>query len=250
MYMEVGRDLHIRVLDSLNFLPMKLSQLPISFGLAELKKGWFPHFFNTRENQEYIGPYPSSHYYGVDYMGAKEREAFLDWHGGLQGQIFDFRREILEYCRSDVDILRKACLKFRNLLRKATGRYEEVVNAKGTVEQQIVEAIDPFDYITIASVCMGVFRTKFMEETWKVKLDGYDEWKPAKLRDGTLSIMMDGQWVSEGDLTKRKVAAKEFVSSSIAKVPSVKNTDNFSKISIQWLQWRSKKEGVVIQHAL
>ncbi|KAL5005275.1 hypothetical protein ScPMuIL_018731, partial [Solemya velum] len=150
MYMEVGRDLHIRVLDSLNFLPMKLSQLPISFGLAEVKKGWFPHFFNTRENQEYIGPYPSSHYYGVDYMGAKEREAFLDWHGGLQGQIFDFRREILEY------------------------------------------------------------------------------------------------W----DLTKRKVAAKEFVSSSIAKVPSVKNTDNFSKISIQWLQWRSKKEGVVIQHAL
>ncbi|KAL5022568.1 hypothetical protein ScPMuIL_001723, partial [Solemya velum] len=129
-------------------------------------------------NQEYIGPYPSSHYYGVDYMGAKEREAFLDWHGGLQGQIFDFRREILEYCRSDVDILRKACLKFRNLLRKATGRYEEVVNAKGTVEQQIVEAIDPFDYITIASVY------------------------------------------------------------------------NFSKISIQWLQWRSKKEGVVIQHAL
>ncbi|KAL5018216.1 hypothetical protein ScPMuIL_003938 [Solemya velum] len=214
MYMEVGRDLHIRVLDSLNFLPMKLSQLPISFGLAELKKGWFPHFFNTRENQEYIGPYPSSHYYGVDYMGAKEREAFLDWHGGLQGQIFDFRREILEYCRSDVDILRKACLKFRNLLRKATGRYEEVVNAKGTVEQQIVEAIDPFDYITIASVCMGVFRTKFMEETWKVKLDGYDEWKPAKLRDGTLSIMMDGQWVSEGDLTKRTVAAKEFIEMS------------------------------------
>ncbi|WP_370606092.1 DNA polymerase, partial [Solemya velum gill symbiont] len=68
MYMEVGRDLHIRVLDSLNFLPMKLSQLPISFGLAELKKGWFPHFFNTRKNQEYVGDYPQPNYYGVDYM--------------------------------------------------------------------------------------------------------------------------------------------------------------------------------------
>ena len=54
MYMTVEKDLHIKVIDSLNFLPMKLSKLPKAFGLKELKKGWFPHFFNTRESQEYL----------------------------------------------------------------------------------------------------------------------------------------------------------------------------------------------------
>ena len=33
--------LNIRFLDSLNFLPMPLAQLPKSFGLEELKKGFF-----------------------------------------------------------------------------------------------------------------------------------------------------------------------------------------------------------------
>ena len=58
MYMTVEPGLHIRVIDSLNFLTMKLSALPKAFGINELKKGWFPHHFNTRENQNYVGPYP------------------------------------------------------------------------------------------------------------------------------------------------------------------------------------------------
>ena len=60
MYMTVERGLHMKVIDSLNFLPMKLSKLPEAFGLEELKKGWFPHHFNTRENQNYVGPYPEA----------------------------------------------------------------------------------------------------------------------------------------------------------------------------------------------
>ena len=48
MYMTVEKDLHIKVIDSLNFLPMKLAALPKVFGLTELKKGWFP-FSSTPE---------------------------------------------------------------------------------------------------------------------------------------------------------------------------------------------------------
>ena len=59
MYLHVPRGLNIRVLDSLNFLPMKLAALPKAFGLEELKKGYFPHFFNTRANADYVGPYPA-----------------------------------------------------------------------------------------------------------------------------------------------------------------------------------------------
>ena len=72
MYMAVEKDLHIKVIDSLNFLPMKLSQLPKVFGLHKLKKGWFPHYFDTRENQNYLGPYPDTKEYGYDFMSEKK----------------------------------------------------------------------------------------------------------------------------------------------------------------------------------
>jgi hypothetical protein len=49
------------VIDSLNFLPIKLSAFPIkAFELIELKKGWFPHYFNISDNQTYVGPYPDA----------------------------------------------------------------------------------------------------------------------------------------------------------------------------------------------
>ena len=40
----------IKFRDSLNVLPMPLKALPETFGLTELKKGYFPHFFNREEN--------------------------------------------------------------------------------------------------------------------------------------------------------------------------------------------------------
>jgi hypothetical protein len=80
MYVYVGSGLAIRVIDSLNFLPMSLAKLPDSFGLEELKKGYFPHYFNTKANQGYEGPYPEARFYGADYMSTKDRATFLVWH--------------------------------------------------------------------------------------------------------------------------------------------------------------------------
>ena len=34
---------------------------------------------------------------------------------------------------------------------------------KGKQKMKVV-AIDPFDYVTIASVCMGVYKTKYLQE--------------------------------------------------------------------------------------
>ena len=60
--------------------------------------------------------------------------------------VFDFQHEILTYCRSDVDILRRCCLEFRELFRDVTD-------------------IDPFkSCLTIASACNLVFRTNFLKE--------------------------------------------------------------------------------------
>ena len=138
----------IKFRDSLNFLPMPLKALPKTFGLNELKKGYFPHFFNRKDTQHYVGPLPRVEDYGPDSMSTKERQEFLAWYEELKSTnyVFDFEKEIEEYCRSDVDILRRCCLEFKKLM-------EESCN------------LDPFKHcVTIASACNRVFRQEFLEE--------------------------------------------------------------------------------------
>ncbi len=44
----------IRMIDSLNVLPMALAKLPAMFGFSELAKGYYPHLYNRKENQAAI----------------------------------------------------------------------------------------------------------------------------------------------------------------------------------------------------
>ena len=48
-------------------------------------------------------------------MKPDERTRFLKWYDDRvsENYIFDFQKEILEYCRSDVDILRRGIMKLR-----------------------------------------------------------------------------------------------------------------------------------------
>ena len=138
----------IKFIDSLSFIPMRLADFPKTFGIDELAKGYFPHLFNKKENESYVGPIPPSPYYNPNGMSPNEREKFLEWHNDLKenNYIFNFKQEILTYCRSDVDILRRCCLEFRELFRDVTD-------------------IDPFKQcLTIASACNLVFRTNFLKE--------------------------------------------------------------------------------------
>lgn len=120
MYMHIANKLNLTFLDSLNFLPMKLAKIPDAFGIEELSKGFFPHFFNKKENQRYVGPFPDLEYYGYNFMSSGEREKLGQWHASKSSEIFIFQEEMLKYCRSDVDILRRGCIAFRNNLRQAT----------------------------------------------------------------------------------------------------------------------------------
>lgn len=134
------------MIDSLNFLPMALSKLPGMFGFDELAKGTFPHLFNRKENQDVIlGHLPDIIYYHPEAMKLEDRKAFLKWYEAKKNSTFNFQEELLNYCRSDVDILRRCCLRFR----------EDFTNITG---------IDPFEKsITIASACQRVFRVNFLE---------------------------------------------------------------------------------------
>ena len=146
----------IKFMDSLNFIPMALAKFPKTFAQPELCKGYFPHFFNKDENQDYVGPIPCQDDYGVNFMKPEAREAFMTWHQEHveNNYVFDFRHEILEYCRSDVDILAKCCMLYREMLK-------EVTSMDGDPET----GIDPFDQATtIAGYCMQVYRTKFLQK--------------------------------------------------------------------------------------
>ena len=139
---------NIKFIDSLNFIPMGLAKFPKTFAQPELCKGYFPHLFNKDANQNYVGPIPCQDDYGVNFMKPAEREAFMAWHQEQveNNYVFDFRKEIVKYCRSDVDILAKCCLLYREMFKEETG-------------------IDPFDKaLTIASYCHQVYHTKFLQK--------------------------------------------------------------------------------------
>ena len=154
-------DWGIRFIDSINFIPMALAKFPKTFGQDELCKGYFPHMFNKDENQNYVGPIPCQNDYGVNFMKPGERDAFIAWHDEqvANNYRYDFREEIIKYCRSDVDILRKCCLLYREMFRKETD-------------------IDPFNKaLTIASYCQEVYRTNFLEKDTIAVFNNHRQWK-------------------------------------------------------------------------
>ena len=232
------KHLKIRLLDSMRYMPMALDRLPGAMGFPAMTKGYFPYLFNTEINTGYNGPWPEARYYNPGGMSPAKKNAFMKWHAAQVEKTFDLDAEMLTYCRNDVDILRRACVIFRR----------EVMNKTG---------LDPFNYITIASVCMADFRYEFLEESWMMLtkqeecLSGLMQrppvWEPAIKRKGRL---MQEDTVLDAD----SLADSRFVSSPIAVVRNVTNM-GYSMESIQWLKWleeEARLEGrtLEIQHAL
>ena len=239
---------NIRLIDSLNFLPMPLSAMPKVFGLQGIKKGTFPHWFNKKCNYSYEGPYPEPQYYGADNMKPEARESFLLWHSEQAGKKFNFMKELVDYCEDDVAILEESCMAFRKHVLDLTGR-EETVDVGGEVNKKLV-GVDPLQYRTMASVCMAIFRYMFLPEHYTVSLE-----------DGrkVTGELICGDWVEFVDEAGKRISPStvtvqdsKFLSSPIARMPSggFSGYDTFSKISIQWLLYEEKARGISIRHAL
>ena len=170
----------IKFIDSLNFIPMALARFPKTFGLDELCKGYFPHYFNKDENQEYVGPIPCQEDYGANTMKPEAREKFLTWHQEQveNNYVFDFQKEILNYCRSDVDILQKSCNLYREMFMHVTDTTRDDTG------------LDPFDKaITIAAYCMQVYRTKFLKKDTIALFPQHEELKRTQSHEAL-------QWLS------------------------------------------------------
>lgn len=72
-------------IDSINYFQMALSKLPKTFDLPD-SKSYFPHLFNTQENQDYLGIIPDKKYYSPDTMKVGDRESFIKWHDEMREQ--------------------------------------------------------------------------------------------------------------------------------------------------------------------
>ena len=151
------KEMSIRFIDSLNFFPMPLSKLPKAFGISECK-GFFPHLFNTKLNQNYVGPIPDPEYFDPDGMSEEGRNHFYAWYRGERenNEQYDMQEEILKYCILDVEILRQCCVEFRYLFKKVT------VLTNDPKDEDT--GIDPFEKtFTIAGVCNLVLRRNFLK---------------------------------------------------------------------------------------
>ncbi|KAL4136009.1 hypothetical protein QTP88_007583 [Uroleucon formosanum] len=83
MLLEI-KYLSMRIIDSSNFIQCPLSSFPKTFGLKKLKKGYFPHFFNTNK---------------IEFEKCYNEKI-------NENYLFNFKEELVAYCTSDVDILR------------------------------------------------------------------------------------------------------------------------------------------------
>ena len=161
--------------DSLCFLPMPLSSFPSTFGLTELKKGFFPHSFNLPINQDYIGPIPPIHYFDPDGMSPKKKEELITWHAEQvrRGVVYDFQKELKEYCESDVDILQSGCEKFTEEFEKEAG-------------------FNPFaECYTIASACNHYWRKKHLVPD-TIAVEPPQGWRGARVNQSLVAL----QWLT------------------------------------------------------
>ena len=143
LYFECGQ---LKFKDSMSFLNMPLENFTKTFGLTELKKGYFPHKFNREENQDYEGDIPELKFYETVCMKTKKKEAVEKWHAEevLKGEEWNFKKELLEYCQSDVKLLKEGCLIFAGDFEKECG-------------------FNPLkENITIASACHNFWRNNQM----------------------------------------------------------------------------------------
>jgi hypothetical protein len=124
-------------------LPIPLDSFSKTFNLKE-NKGFFAHFFNSIEHQNYIGRLPDKDFFGVKYFSRERREKFEKWYDEAKNVEFNFKDSFFSYCESDVELLAKGCFKFRDIIMN-------------------IANVDPFaNNYTIASLCHTIYRKQYM----------------------------------------------------------------------------------------
>lgn len=130
----------VRFVDSLNFIQLPLEKFPETFGLKEMKKGFFPHKFNQPENWSYCGTLPDMKYYQPELFSCRKKAKFEEWYFENKDKEFIFKKEFEDYCESDVKLLMEGSLQFLDFIYG-------------------ISKIEPMaEVITLASLTHAIFR--------------------------------------------------------------------------------------------
>eukprot|EP00873_Tetraselmis_striata_P042491 jgi/Tetstr1/462755/TSEL_007707.t1 len=171
-----------------------VSQKMFGLDATRYKKGFFPYTFNTEANKGYVGPIPAIEYFSPGMMKDKKRDEFFKWYADAKDTVYNLENERLEYCRSDVQILKHAMERYRD----------------AGIE---MFKLDPLKCPTIASFCMKNYRTNFMPEDQiaVLKKDEYNfvkrqfaggrtnatrlyrKWSPEEIAEGNMGHKVDVQ---------------------------------------------------------
>ena len=66
-----------------------------------------PHYLNTVQNLDYVGPIPEVSYYRTNEMSEGDRREFHAWYDNQKSAVFENRRNLESYCQNDFRVLSK-----------------------------------------------------------------------------------------------------------------------------------------------
>lgn len=123
MQLKIGDRLIFR--DSLLHVKGSLRNLAKDFCAGtQLRKGHFPHLFNSVENYDYVGPIPEKRFFDLAFIlkTEQDREEFHDWYHSWDGRTdWNFRQQLEDYCVDDVKILAKIVEGYHDVCIAHTG---------------------------------------------------------------------------------------------------------------------------------
>ena len=91
--------------------------------LDGIKEGLLSSSVQHPDNQQYVGRTPDLAFYDPDGMMAKKEQELLNWHADQvrHNVSFNFRREMIDYCKSDVALLKAGCEAFQQKFQTQAG---------------------------------------------------------------------------------------------------------------------------------
>ena len=258
--------LNIKIMDTLNFLPMKLDEMPKCLGIDMEPKKFFPIWFNDNRHRLYVGPFPDKEYFNLEAMTTAKKLEFEQWYSAKSGDLFNLQQTLYEYCSHDVTLLRVCALEYQNIVKKITCTSIKAVNSvTRKVEEIEIPGFDPYiNAITLPSMCQQIFRFYFLEEELKIlEISNPEKWIRAVKKAGEIfSIQQNEEGHCEEILLyhpKDTVLKTYFVQSKIGQLNAGGNLTavKFSRISIMCLKYLEEKlqensqlHDIKIQHAL
>lgn len=123
MQLKVADKLIFR--DSLLHVKGSLRSLAKDFcAESALRKGHFPHLFNSVENYNYVGKIPEKRFFDLAFVikNEKEKQEFDSWYSTWNNRDdWNFRQELEAYCVDDVKILAKIVQGYHDVCISHTG---------------------------------------------------------------------------------------------------------------------------------